>query len=105
MGCRRAIRLNVGRRDNVGFSTVPPIPASVSRAVTARRWRHPDVVADAELPALAAEITAGALTVNATALPLSLVETAWNAPTDPGQRIVFTPCAPALESSGVTRST
>jgi hypothetical protein len=45
----------------------------------------------AELPALAAEITAGALTVNATSLPLTQIEAAWNAPTTPGQRIVFTP--------------
>jgi NADPH:quinone reductase-like Zn-dependent oxidoreductase len=45
----------------------------------------------AQLPALAAEITAGTLTVNAAPVPLSQVETAWNAPTAPGQRIVFTP--------------
>ena len=45
----------------------------------------------AELPALAAEITAGTLTVNAASLALSQVEAAWNAPTAPGQRIVFTP--------------
>jgi NADPH:quinone reductase-like Zn-dependent oxidoreductase len=45
----------------------------------------------AELPALAAEIAAGTLTVNAVPLPLSEVETAWNAPTEPGRRIVFTP--------------
>jgi NADPH:quinone reductase-like Zn-dependent oxidoreductase len=44
-----------------------------------------------ELPALAAEITAGTLTVNAAPLPLSQVESAWNAPTAPGQRTVFTP--------------
>ena len=45
----------------------------------------------AQLPALAAEITAGTLTVNAAPLPLSQVESAWNASTAPGQRIVFTP--------------
>jgi hypothetical protein len=45
----------------------------------------------AELPALAAEITAGTLTVDAAPLPLSQVETAWNAPTEPGRRIVFAP--------------
>jgi NADPH:quinone reductase-like Zn-dependent oxidoreductase len=45
----------------------------------------------AELPALVAEIAAGTLTVNAVPLPLSEVETAWNAPTEPGRRIVFTP--------------
>jgi NADPH:quinone reductase-like Zn-dependent oxidoreductase len=45
----------------------------------------------AQLPALADEITAGTLTVNAAPLPLSQVETAWSAPTAPGQRIVFTP--------------
>jgi NADPH:quinone reductase-like Zn-dependent oxidoreductase len=45
----------------------------------------------AQLPALAAEITAGTLTVNAASLALSQVEAAWNAPTAPGQRIVFTP--------------
>ena len=45
----------------------------------------------AQLPALAAEITAGTLTVNAAPLPLSQVESAWNAPTEPGRRIVFAP--------------
>jgi hypothetical protein len=45
----------------------------------------------AQLPALAAEITAGTLTVDAAPLPLSQVETAWNAPAESGQRIVFTP--------------
>jgi hypothetical protein len=33
----------------------------------------------------------GTLTVNAAPLPLSHVETAWNAPSAPGQRVVFTP--------------
>jgi hypothetical protein len=45
----------------------------------------------AQLPTLAAEITAGTLTVNAAPLPLSQVESAWNAPTEPGRRIVFAP--------------
>ena len=45
----------------------------------------------AQLPALAAEITAGTLTVNAAPLPLSEVEAAWNASTADGQRIVFVP--------------
>ena len=45
----------------------------------------------AQLPALAAEITAGTLTVNAAPLPLSQVESAWNASSEPGQRVVFTP--------------
>jgi NADPH:quinone reductase-like Zn-dependent oxidoreductase len=45
----------------------------------------------AQLPALAAEITAGTLTINAAPLPLSQVESAWNASTEPGQRVVFTP--------------
>ena len=45
----------------------------------------------AELPALAAAITAGTLTVNAATVPLSQVETAWKAPTAPGQRVVLTP--------------
>ena len=45
----------------------------------------------AQLPALAAEITAGTLTVNAAPLPLSEVEAAWNASTAAGQRIVFVP--------------
>jgi NADPH:quinone reductase-like Zn-dependent oxidoreductase len=44
-----------------------------------------------ELPALAAEITAGRLAVNAAPRPLSEVESAWTAPTAPGERIVFTP--------------
>jgi NADPH:quinone reductase-like Zn-dependent oxidoreductase len=45
----------------------------------------------AELPALAAEITAGTLSVNAAARPLSEVEEVWNAPPAAGRRIVFTP--------------
>jgi hypothetical protein len=45
----------------------------------------------AQLPALAAEITAGTLTVAAASRPLDEVEAAWNAPADAGQRIVFTP--------------
>jgi NADPH:quinone reductase-like Zn-dependent oxidoreductase len=45
----------------------------------------------AELPALAAEINAGTLTVNAEPVPLSQVEATWTAPTQPGRRIVFTP--------------
>lgn len=45
----------------------------------------------AELPALAAEITAGRLTVDATPVPLSAVEAAWDAPAAPGERIVFEP--------------
>ena len=44
-----------------------------------------------ELPALAADITAGTLTANAMPLPLSQVETAWSAGPEPGRRIVFTP--------------
>jgi hypothetical protein len=51
----------------------------------------------AQLPALAAEITAGTLMVNAAPLPLSRVEAAWNASTAPGQRIVFTPEPPTVE--------
>jgi NADPH:quinone reductase-like Zn-dependent oxidoreductase len=42
-----------------------------------------------ELPALAAQINAGALSVNATSVPLSEVESAWNAPA--ATRVVFTP--------------
>jgi NADPH:quinone reductase-like Zn-dependent oxidoreductase len=45
----------------------------------------------AELPALAAEIASGTLTVDPLALPLSQVEQAWNTPTAPGRRIVLTP--------------
>jgi NADPH:quinone reductase-like Zn-dependent oxidoreductase len=44
-----------------------------------------------ELPALATELTAGTFTVNAAPLPLSQVESAWNDPSVPGERIVFTP--------------
>jgi len=43
----------------------------------------------AELPALAEQISAGAFVVDPLATPLSDVESAWNAPTAPGQRIVF----------------
>jgi NADPH:quinone reductase-like Zn-dependent oxidoreductase len=45
----------------------------------------------AELPALADQITAGTFVVDHLARPLSDVESMWNAPTTPGQRIVFTP--------------
>lgn len=48
-----------------------------------------DIVA--ELPALAAEISAGTFSVDAAAISLSDVETAWNAPVAPGRRVVFTP--------------
>ena len=45
----------------------------------------------AQLPALAAEITAGTLTVNGAAVPLSQVESAWTASTARGRRVVLTP--------------
>jgi NADPH:quinone reductase-like Zn-dependent oxidoreductase len=45
----------------------------------------------AELPSLAAEITAGSLAVAPLPMPLSRVEQAWKTPTEPGQRIVLTP--------------
>jgi NADPH:quinone reductase-like Zn-dependent oxidoreductase len=45
----------------------------------------------AQLPALAAEITAGTFTVDAAPLPFSQVETAWNAPAAAGRRIAFVP--------------
>jgi NADPH:quinone reductase-like Zn-dependent oxidoreductase len=44
-----------------------------------------------ELPALAAEISNGSYDIDAVATPLSEVESAWNAPVGPGQRIVFVP--------------
>jgi NADPH:quinone reductase-like Zn-dependent oxidoreductase len=44
----------------------------------------------AELPELAAQITAGTFVVDPVSMPLSDVESAWNAPTAPGQRIIFT---------------
>jgi NADPH:quinone reductase-like Zn-dependent oxidoreductase len=44
----------------------------------------------AELPELAQQITAGTFVVDPVPTPLSEVEAAWNAPTAPGQRIVFT---------------
>ena len=45
----------------------------------------------AELPSLVKELAMGAITVNAKSFPLSEVEAVWNAPTIPGQRIVFMP--------------
>ncbi|WP_328603593.1 zinc-binding alcohol dehydrogenase family protein [Amycolatopsis sp. NBC_00345] len=45
----------------------------------------------AELPSLAAEITAGTFAVDAVPMPLEQVEQAWHTPTAPGQRIVLTP--------------
>jgi len=44
----------------------------------------------AELPALAAEISSGALTTNARAVPLADVEAAWLSPAT-GERVVITP--------------
>jgi NADPH:quinone reductase-like Zn-dependent oxidoreductase len=44
----------------------------------------------AELPSLIALLAAGTLTVDPLAIPLSEVETAWSAPTKPGQRVVLT---------------
>jgi NADPH:quinone reductase-like Zn-dependent oxidoreductase len=44
-----------------------------------------------ELPALAREITGGAFTVNARAVPLEQVERTWTAPADPAERIVLVP--------------
>jgi NADPH:quinone reductase-like Zn-dependent oxidoreductase len=43
----------------------------------------------AELPELAAQIAAGAFKVDPVSTPLGDVESAWNAPTASGQRIVF----------------
>jgi NADPH:quinone reductase-like Zn-dependent oxidoreductase len=45
----------------------------------------------AELPELAAEITAGTFAVDPLPTPLADVESAWTDPTPPGRRIVFTP--------------
>jgi NADPH:quinone reductase-like Zn-dependent oxidoreductase len=45
----------------------------------------------AELPGLAAQITAGTFSVDPLSMPLRDVESAWSAPTAPGQRIVLTP--------------
>jgi hypothetical protein len=50
-----------------------------------------EAAADVDIPALATEITAGTLTIDAVPLPLSDVEGAWNAPTAAGQRVVFVP--------------
>ena len=44
-----------------------------------------------ELPALAREIDAGNLTVDAEPVPLAEVESAWTAPVAPGRRLVFVP--------------
>lgn len=45
----------------------------------------------AELPALAEEIPAGALTVDSHPMPLARVESAWRASIAPGARLVLTP--------------
>jgi NADPH:quinone reductase-like Zn-dependent oxidoreductase len=103
----RAIRALVTRRHDrsrpldwiqVGSVAGPDItlPSAALRAANVRiMGSGQGSVATAEivaqLPALAAEITAGTLTVDAAPLPLSQVETAWNAAAEPGQRIVFTP--------------
>ncbi|MFD0736638.1 quinone oxidoreductase family protein [Planotetraspora mira] len=44
----------------------------------------------AELPSLIEELSTGALTAAALPLPLSQVEHAWTAPTEPGRRVVLT---------------
>jgi NADPH:quinone reductase-like Zn-dependent oxidoreductase len=44
-----------------------------------------------ELPALAAEISAGTYAIDAVRVPLSQVQAAWNASVAPGQRVVFAP--------------
>jgi NADPH:quinone reductase-like Zn-dependent oxidoreductase len=44
-----------------------------------------------ELPALAREVTAGNIAVDAEPIPLANVETAWNTPVAPGRRLVFVP--------------
>ncbi|MCO6008887.1 zinc-binding alcohol dehydrogenase family protein [Actinoallomurus purpureus] len=44
----------------------------------------------AELPALAAQISSGTLTVDPLPMPLAQVEQAWTTPTIPGQRLVLT---------------
>ena len=44
-----------------------------------------------ELPALAAEVAAGNIEVDAEQRPLAEVEAAWNAPLAPGKRLVFIP--------------
>ncbi|HEY0278049.1 MAG TPA: zinc-binding alcohol dehydrogenase family protein, partial [Solirubrobacterales bacterium] len=44
-----------------------------------------------ELPALAREVGAGNLTIDADPVPLADVETAWNAPIAPSHRLVFVP--------------
>ena len=44
-----------------------------------------------ELPALAALLSSGALSVNALPVPLDQVESVWTTPPDSGQRIVFIP--------------
>ena len=45
----------------------------------------------AELPALAAQIGAGAFTVGAAPVALAQVEAIWEAPAAPGRRVVLTP--------------
>jgi NADPH:quinone reductase-like Zn-dependent oxidoreductase len=45
----------------------------------------------AELPSLVAEIERGALAVRARAVPLAEVQSAWDAPVERGERIVFMP--------------
>jgi NADPH:quinone reductase-like Zn-dependent oxidoreductase len=47
----------------------------------------------AELPSLIDQFAEGTLTAAALPVPLAEVETAWDAPTKPGQRVVFTTSA------------
>jgi NADPH:quinone reductase-like Zn-dependent oxidoreductase len=51
----------------------------------------PTATIAAEIPAIMAELAAGTVTVDALAVPLQDVQSAWNAPSTGGQRIVFIP--------------
>jgi NADPH:quinone reductase-like Zn-dependent oxidoreductase len=51
----------------------------------------PTAVIAAEIPAIMTELAAGTVTVDAMALPLADVESAWNSPSTAGQRVVFIP--------------
>jgi NADPH:quinone reductase-like Zn-dependent oxidoreductase len=45
----------------------------------------------AQMPSLLSELASGSLAVNAREIPLARVEEAWDAPTAPGERVVFLP--------------
>jgi NADPH:quinone reductase-like Zn-dependent oxidoreductase len=104
---QRALPAIVGRRDDdaqpltwlqIGAIAGPSIELHSAWLRTARvdilgsgQGSVPTSAIVAELPALAAEITAGTFAVSPVPTPLSRIQAAWSAPAVAGQRVVITP--------------